>query len=232
MRGAMYKPFTNSYHTEKQASPFSLRRKFPNLFFLPNLLAILLKANMLAKKGKYNEAEWVGTSINTIRLFEKLGVVFSIENLNVLEDLQQPCIFVGNHMSTLDAFILPSIIQPLVDFTFVGKSSLLKAPLLKHIIMSRNPIIINRVNPREDFKYILAEGAKRLRKGISVVVFPQATRTEKFDAKQFNSLGVKLAKHTNTPIVPVALCTNAWRTGKFVKDMGRIVPSRTGVAAD
>ena len=80
--------------------------------------------------------------------------------------------------------------------------------------------------PRKDFRYILAEGEKRLGKGISVLIFPQATRAQKFDIKQFNSIGVKLAKHAKVPIIPIALCTNAWKTGKVLKNIGKIEPNR------
>ena len=221
----MYKPFSGSYHSKKKKISY-WHKKFPNLYFWPNLLAILLRGNSLAKKGQYNKSEWVNTSIETIRLLEKLGVSFNIENIRVLEDLKQPCVFVSNHMSALDAFIFPSIIQPFVDLTFVSKISLAKSPLFKHIIMSRDPILVDRKNPREDFRYILAEGKKRLSKGISVLVFPQAARTKKFNIKQFNSIGVKLARHANVPIIPIALCTNVWESGKILKDIGKIKPNR------
>jgi len=221
----MDKPFAGSYHSKTQKIPY-WRKRFPNLYFWPKLLAIVLDGNSLAKQERYNVSEWVSTSLDTVRLLEKLGVNFHIENLHVLEDLKQPCVFVSNHMSALDAFIFPSIIQPFVNFTFVGKVSLVKSPLFKHIILSRDPIIVDRKNPRENFKDILTEGKKRLSKGISVLLFPQATRAEGFDIKQFNSIGVKLAKHAQVPIIPVALCTNVWKAGKIIKDIGKIEPSR------
>jgi 1-acyl-sn-glycerol-3-phosphate acyltransferase len=221
----MYKPFSGSYRSKKKKISYWYK-KIPNLYFWPSLLAILLKGNSLAKKGQYNKSEWVKTSIDTIRLLEKLGVNFTIENIRVLENLKQPCVFVSNHMSALDAFIFPSIIRPFTDFTFVGKTSLVKSPLFKHIIMSRDPILVDRKNPREDFRCILAEGEKRLSKGTSILIFPQATRAKKFDIKQFNSIGVKLAKHARVPIIPIALCTDVWKAGRVIKDIGKIEPSR------
>jgi hypothetical protein len=45
-------------------------------------------------------------------------------------------------------------------------------------------------------------GLARLKQGISIVVFPQTTRMVDFDASQFNSIGVKLAKKAGVPVVP------------------------------
>jgi 1-acyl-sn-glycerol-3-phosphate acyltransferase len=62
---------------------------------------------------------------------------------------------------------------------------------------------------------------------MSVVVFPQTTRTHEFDPEQFSTIGVKLARRAGVPIVPMALRTDAWDNGRLFKDFGRIHPSRT-----
>jgi len=65
-----------------------------------------------------------------------------------------------------------------------------------------------------------------LHAGTSIVIFPQTTRTPAFDPGQFNTIGVKLAKKAGAPVVPIALKTDAWGTGTYLKDYGRIAPSR------
>jgi len=72
---------------------------------------------------------------------------------------------------------------------------------------------------------VLEGGEQRLKAGISIVVFPQTTRTPTFDPTDFNSIGVKLAKKAGAPIVPIALKTDAWGNGRYLKDFGRIKPS-------
>nr|NIP48588.1 1-acyl-sn-glycerol-3-phosphate acyltransferase [Gammaproteobacteria bacterium]NIR52006.1 1-acyl-sn-glycerol-3-phosphate acyltransferase [candidate division KSB1 bacterium]NIU28088.1 1-acyl-sn-glycerol-3-phosphate acyltransferase [candidate division KSB1 bacterium]NIW22013.1 1-acyl-sn-glycerol-3-phosphate acyltransferase [candidate division KSB1 bacterium]NIY19036.1 1-acyl-sn-glycerol-3-phosphate acyltransferase [Gammaproteobacteria bacterium] len=84
-----------------------------------------------------------------------------------------------------------------------------------------------RVNPRDDLKVVMEEGTRQLKDGRSMIIFPQHTRTVDFDPKQFNSIGIKLAKKTNALVVPVALLTWAWSAGKMVKDFGPIHPERT-----
>ncbi|MFP4657121.1 MAG: 1-acyl-sn-glycerol-3-phosphate acyltransferase, partial [Desulfonatronovibrionaceae bacterium] len=73
---------------------------------------------------------------------------------------------------------------------------------------------------------VISEGVKRLNAGISIIIFPQTTRSSDFHPAQFNSMGIKLAKRAGVPAVPVALKTDAWSTGRILKDYGRIIPSR------
>jgi 1-acyl-sn-glycerol-3-phosphate acyltransferase len=91
---------------------------------------------------------------------------------------------------------------------------------------SRDPIAVTRDNPREDFKAVMEGGIKRLEQGISIVVFPQTTRSSDFDASQFNTIGVKLAARAKVPVVPVALLTDAWGNGRWLKDLGAIDPKK------
>jgi 1-acyl-sn-glycerol-3-phosphate acyltransferase len=71
---------------------------------------------------------------------------------------------------------------------------------------------------------VVGGGQERLRAGISIVIFPQHTRTVKFDREAFNTIGVKLARRAGVPVVPLALKTNAWSNGKWLKDYGPFRP--------
>jgi 1-acyl-sn-glycerol-3-phosphate acyltransferase len=124
-------------------------------------------------------------------------------------------------MSFLETLLLPGLILP-HPVTFVVKQSLLEYPVFKHVMRSSNPIAVSRTNPRQDLKTVLEEGVKRLEAGFSVVVFPQSTRSHVFDPSSMSSIGVKLAKKANVPIVPLALKTDALRNGSILKDFGKI----------
>ncbi len=130
-------------------------------------------------------------------------------------------------MSILETAVLPVIIQPVRDVTFIVKQGLLEYPIFKYVMRSRDPIAVTRTNPRQDLKAVLEGGVDRLRRGISIIVFPQTTRTASFDPDQFNSIGVKLAQRAQVPVVPLALLSDAWGNGGFFKDFGKIDPSRT-----
>ena len=181
----------------------------------------------MARRGTYGNDQWARSSFQVLKDLESLGVPVQIEGLDHIRKLTSPCVFVANHMSTLETMVLPAIIQPIRDVTFVVKQSLLDYPVFKHIAAARDPIAVSRKNAREDLKTVISGGVDRLKRGISIVVFPQTTRAVSFDPKLFNTIGIKLAVKAGVPIVPVALQTDAWGNGKWIKDFGKIDTSKT-----
>lgn len=203
----------------------ALLRAFPSFFFYCQDLVIVLKASRLAKRGRYATADWVASSRDVLRALESVGVQFEITGVDNFRSLAAPAVFIGNHMSTLETFVLPGLIAAFRETTFVVKQSLVDYPVFKYVMRSRNPVTVGRTNPREDLKAVLEGGEERLRAGTSMIVFPQTTRTAAFDPEDFNSIGVKLAQKAEAPIIPLALKTDAWANGKRLKDFGRIRPS-------
>jgi 1-acyl-sn-glycerol-3-phosphate acyltransferase len=218
--------FDPIYRTDiKSVSP--LERIAPSFSFYIRFLSVVFKASAKAKKGLYNDAEWYRSSLDTLRALERVGVNFEISGIEHFERLDTPCVVVANHMSVLETTILPMILLPVKRVTFIVKESLINYPVFKHVLRSRHPIVVNRTNPRQDLKTVMQEGVDRLRKGISVIVFPQTTRTRSFDPRKFNSMGVKLAGRAKVPVVPLALLTDAWGNGRLIKEFGKIDVSRT-----
>jgi 1-acyl-sn-glycerol-3-phosphate acyltransferase len=213
------------YGTEPRTIHF-FSRAFPTVSFYMDFLTVVLKAAWKAKRGVYGDDDWCESSINILHSLESVGVEITITGIDSLRQLTSPCVIIGNHMSVLETVVLPIIIHPIRPMVFIVKQSLLTYPVFKHVMRARNPISVGRTNPRQDYKIILDEGKDRLQKGISVVVFPQRTRSTSFDPAQFNSIGVKLAKNAGVPVVPLALLTDAWENGKYLKEFGSIHPSR------
>jgi 1-acyl-sn-glycerol-3-phosphate acyltransferase len=186
-----------------------------------------MQASRKAKQGWYDTAEWCESSLASLRALEGVGVRIEIAGMDNFRSLDGPCVFIGNHMSTLETFVLPTIIAPIKEATFVVKQSLVDYPVFKHVMRARNPVTVGRSNPRDDLKAVLEGGSERLKAGISIILFPQTTRTPVFDPGQFNTIGIKLAKKAGVPAVPMALKTDAWGTGAWLKDFGRIDPAKT-----
>jgi 1-acyl-sn-glycerol-3-phosphate acyltransferase len=219
-------PHGNSYHSP-QLTPGWLARTFPTFTCYTKLINIVWRSSRLAKVGRYDDRAWYDSSVEVVRALESVGCQLHVTGLQHLGDLNQPCIFIGNHMSTLETFVLPSLIMTKVhNLTFIIKRSLIDYPVFKHVMRSRNPVVVDRVNPREDLKVVMEEGAKRIADGYSLVIFPQHTRTIEFDPGQFNTIGVKLARKTGAPVIPMAMLTWAWSPGSLLKDYGPIIPSR------
>jgi 1-acyl-sn-glycerol-3-phosphate acyltransferase len=222
MRGPLPITDNDTYVTDpdRPRSLFSKTFLSPKFTFYPQFFCIIWKNSRKAKKGLYDGGDWAGSSLDVMRALENVGVRVEITGMANINKFEGPAVFIGNHMSTLETMVLPAIIQPRKEATFIVKKSLLTMPVFGHVMRSRDPVVVGRVSPREDLKTVLDEGVKKLGAGRSIVVFPQSTRSVVFDPAEFNSLGVKLASRAGVPVVPVALKTDAWGIGKYVKEFG------------
>jgi 1-acyl-sn-glycerol-3-phosphate acyltransferase len=136
--------------------------------------------------------------------------------------LNGPAVFIGNHMSTLETFVLPGLLLLFREVTFVLKESLMHYPSLGDILRRLHAISVTRRDPRADLKTVLTEGREHLAAGRSIVIFPQSTRAVEFDPERFNTLGVKLAARSDVPVIPFAVQTQLWGNGALVKDFGPV----------
>ncbi|SDP40264.1 lysophospholipid acyltransferase family protein [Desulforhopalus singaporensis] len=214
------------YRTEVQKIPF-LARLCPSLYFYFKLILIVLRSSSMARKGMYDGERWMMSSLEVVKSLETVGVMLDIRGLDNLKKTEGPVVIIGNHMSMMETVVLPWIVRPFRKVTYVIKESLLTYPVFHHIMKSRNPIAVTRTNPRQDLKTVMSEGVERIKNDISVIVFPQTTRAYRFDPEQMSSIGVKLAKKADVPIIPLALKTDCWQNGRKLKDFGRIIPGRT-----
>jgi 1-acyl-sn-glycerol-3-phosphate acyltransferase len=162
------------------------------------------------------------SSYEVMQRLEQAGIRIEISGIENIVKVKGPIVIIGNHMSMMETLVLPVMIQPIRSVTFIVKEALLSYPVFKHVLRSCNPIAVTRTNPRQDLKTVLNEGFDRLSKNISIIVFPQTTRSHIFDAKQMSSIGVKLAKKAGVPVVPLALKTDCWQNGKKIKDFGKL----------
>lgn len=193
-------------------------------FYLGSLFGPLRWLWQKARRNECDDVAWTYGSAWFGDVFEGIGGKIIIEGMADLEAVREPCVIIANHMSTLETFLLPAIIRPRMPVTFVVKKSLTTMPFFGPIMRSRDPVVVERKNPRIDLSTVLEQGSQRLKQGISVIVFPQHTRTEDFNPEIFNTIGVKLARKANVPVLPLALKTDAWGIGKRIKELGRIRP--------
>lgn len=209
----------------RNISAFS--KAFPGLSLYSKITSVVFRAAHKAKRGRYDDAGWEKSSLETVDALEKVGINIEVTGAENIEKTNGPCVFIGNHMSTLETFVLPCLILPFKKATFVIKKSLMEYPVFGHVMRARNPVTVGRTNPREDLRAVLEGGADRLRAGISIIIFPQTTRILDFDPKEFNTIGIKLAKKADVPVIPLALKTDAWGNGRYLKDFGKIDPSKS-----
>jgi 1-acyl-sn-glycerol-3-phosphate acyltransferase len=190
------------------------------LYFTFKYAEVVLKTRREAIKGTYDTKAWADSSIYIFRFIEKAGGMYRISGMENISKDSGPVIFIGNHMSTLETMVLPGIIAPHREVTFVVKQSLVSHPLFGHVMRSRDPIVVGRTDPRKDFEEVMTKGMELLSKGTSIIIFPQSTRSVEFRPEEFNSLGVKLARKAGVNVVPFALKTDFWGQGKLIKEIG------------
>ncbi|MCF8068954.1 MAG: 1-acyl-sn-glycerol-3-phosphate acyltransferase [Desulfobacterales bacterium] len=187
---------------------------------------IVLTSSIRARSGRFSDSVWAQASANTINAVESSGGKVIITGLKPLSEHKGPVVYISNHMSMLDTFLLPSIALAFNKVTFVVKEELLHYPVFGPVMRAVKPIAVARKNPREDFKVVMQKGQELLNQGISIIIFPQSTRNPVFDPALFNTMGVKLAKKASVPVVPIALKTDFQGTGKLIKDFGPINPDK------
>jgi 1-acyl-sn-glycerol-3-phosphate acyltransferase len=190
------------------------------------ILGVYLVARRMIRQGIFDLDAYATRSWRCLKVTEDAGGQVRVSGLAPLAATPGPVVIVGNHMSSLETLLLPGLILPFKDVAFVVKRSLLHHAVFGPIMRSVKHIAVGRDNPREDLKTVLEEGAALLRRGVTVVIFPQATRAVEFDPEAFNTLGVKLAARAGVPVIPLALKTDFMANGRWLKDVGPVVPGR------
>lgn len=226
-------PFTTSTVTlspifnSEPPRPGIFSRCFPSLMFYSRLAGVVARIARSVKAGRKDPSIYIDSSLAISRAVNSVGGRIIVENAEVLSRLDGPCIIAANHMGSLETMALQAIVMPYRPMTLVAKASLMKYPGLSIPLRACDPIIVGRTNPRDDLRIMATEAHDRISRGISILVFPQTTRTTEFLPEHFNSIGAKLAKREGVPLVPLALKTDFWGYGSIVKDIGKIDPGKT-----
>ena len=114
-----------------------------------------------------------------------------------------PCVLLCQHQSTWDACAVPTLCEPMT-ISIVIKRELLRIPVFGWGLALVHPIAIDRGHPRGALRKIMAVGTQRLRRGWSVLVFPEGTRQLPGTVGRLSSGGAALAVANKAPVVPIA----------------------------
>jgi 1-acyl-sn-glycerol-3-phosphate acyltransferase len=144
----------------------------------------------------YFPAKWWSRLI-CILLFIRVKVT-GIDKLNANESY----IVAANHQSIFDVFAmygwLPNI------FKWIMKAELRKIPLVGKACESAGHIFIDRSNPIAAQKS-LKKAENQLVNGVSVVIFPEGTRTMTGEMTRFKKGAFRIATDLSLPILPVTI---------------------------
>jgi 1-acyl-sn-glycerol-3-phosphate acyltransferase len=117
-------------------------------------------------------------------------------------DARRPYVFMANHLSMVDIWAV--LVAVPVPLRFIAKKQLAAIPLFGWAMRAGRFIFIDRQNPISARRSI-DKAAERIRSGVSVVVFPEGTRSRDGRLGAFKKGGFHLALSSGADIVPVAI---------------------------
>ena len=166
------------------------------LTILTAVLTIILSPVFPNAQFSYFPARWWGRFFCYL-LFIKVKIT-GLEKL----DPKKSYVIAANHQSIYDIFVVYGWL-PMI-FKWVMKAELRKIPLVGKACESAGHIFIDRKNPVAA-KKSLDKAEAQLRNGVSVVVFPEGTRTYTGQMGKFKKGAFRMATDLHLPIVPVTL---------------------------
>ncbi len=117
-------------------------------------------------------------------------------------DGKGPYIFMSNHQGYYDIFAFLSHLS--YQFKWLAKKELFSVPFLGWTMAAVGYISIDRGGTRDTVE-AMNEAAQRIRDGMSVVIFPEGSRSPDGMIQPFKKGGFTLAIKSKVPIVPVAI---------------------------
>jgi len=121
-----------------------------------------------------------------------------------MENLQEEgsYVFMSNHQGSYDIFALMGHLP--FQFKWLAKKELFSIPFFGWTMAAAGYISIDREGTRETVE-AMNKAAERIRDGMSVVIFPEGSRSPDGTIQPFKKGGFTLAIKSKVPIVPIAL---------------------------
>ncbi len=153
------------------------------------------------------------------------GVRVKVRGLEHL-DRETPYIYMSNHQGSYDIFALLSCLP--VQFRWIAKKELFSIPILGWAMGAANYISIDRSGRRKALESI-EKAASKIKGGVSVVIFPEGTRSRDGSIQPFKRGGFTLALKSGVPIIPITI--NGSRD-VMPRDSMRVRPGEVRVSID
>ncbi|MFA5310783.1 MAG: lysophospholipid acyltransferase family protein [Candidatus Omnitrophota bacterium] len=166
------------------------------LFFVVLFFWFVLYPIDRKRKIAHMQCFWWSDAILRLNPFWKLKVK-GLENI----DYGKTYVVIANHESMADIVVLYKI---RMQFKWVAKESLFKVPFIGWCLSLTRHIKLSR-GEYSSIKKVYREAAEWLRKEMSVLFFPEGTRSETEEMNVFQNGAFKLAIKEKKPILPVCI---------------------------
>jgi putative phosphoserine phosphatase/1-acylglycerol-3-phosphate O-acyltransferase len=158
----------------------------------------------------------------TTSLFGRVGGQLGNIGVDIIgrqHTTRRPAVFFINHQSTLiDALVTANVVQR--GFTAVAKAEVKQIPVLGQLLTLADVAFVDRSNTSNAIS-AMQPAVDKLRKGVSVVMSPEGTRSLSPRIGAFKKGGFHLARDAGAPIVPIVI-RNAgeimWRNAKVAQE--------------
>lgn len=181
-----------------------------SIFALLMIVTFPLYHVLLTRKKKFRTA-FILIRVHSWILMLLTGVIPRIKGAIHIPE-KGPFIICANHTSFIDSFCIYFVFNSY--FVFTGKKEIEKWPLFHIFYTSGMNIIVDRGSVAGSYS-ALKRMTEELRKGNSLAIFPEGTRSEHPPKlEQFKSGAFALAIQAQVPIVPVSFISNWKRLGR------------------
>ena len=173
------------------------------LIFSAAVLTVLLATpgcvfSLFDRSGRYASSfqrAWV------YGLFRLNGIRIRVQGRENIKD-GSANILISNHASLLD---IPAIVAAVpLPVRFIAKKSLIWFPIFGWFMYFARHVLIDRASAVSAAKS-LKKASRLMKQGISVVVFPEGTRSPDGEVKEFKRGAFLLALQSRSPIVPISI---------------------------
>ncbi len=167
------------------------------IHFIIGILISLLLRVIYGAQWYYND---IGSK--TIqRWMQKASKIIGLKIIKSGELFQtKSVLYVANHVSWLDILAISSTVQT----SFISKFELKKWPIIGFLANNTGTIFIKRAN-KSDINFVINNISDHLKKGKSVMLFPEGTTTNGALIKKFKSSLFQSAIDSNSKIQAIAI---------------------------
>ena len=166
------------------------------LFFAMAFLSIILYPFDRKRKIVHAQCFWWADAVIALNPYWKVKVS-GLENI----DPHKTYVVVANHQSLADIVLM---YKTKMQFKWVAKDTLFKVPVLGWNMQLARHIKLER-GDFSSIKKVYREAAEWLRNGVSVLFFPEGTRSDNNGMGEFQNGAFKLAIKEKVPILPIMI---------------------------
>ncbi|OAG27491.1 lysophospholipid acyltransferase family protein [Thermodesulfatator autotrophicus] len=130
------------------------------------------------------------------------GVKLEVRGLEHIKR-EQNYIFAANHQSQFDIPVIGTVLPHRISW--LAKKSLFKIPFFGWGLLAAGCVPIDRENPRKGLESLM-KAIEKTKKGFSVLIFPEGTRSPDGKLQEFKVGGFILAIKSGLSLVPIAVC--------------------------